>query len=637
MVNSIFKAALIFLGCMGTVAQAKVFMIEGDNQTTYEFDIDGVYTSPVNVMGKDFLKVELMGVEGYEAVRYSIGKPEIPVIRLIVEGDVAVEAESGAQTGLLKNGMRIKPSQPSWSKSEKNEPGLAIDFKAYQASVFENRPSYEIESVGSYRGRKRYMVTLNALEYNPALGVYRLTSKYKVTVNKQRIEAPTQPLLAMVVGARFADSPAVVKLKSLKQAQGFRVRTLVVGRDVQDSSDAIREALRSMYLAGENLEFALLVGDVSDVPSHESEHIYGVTDHYYRAIDSEDYDSDINSPDIGVGRISVSSEVDLDVIVAKIERYLSGKFLNAMDSGTNGWLRHPAFIATHDRYQVAEATHNKVIQDFFAPRDYSRVFPDETEKGGDKLFPITLGATRRQIVEHIAQGRFIINFSGHGSHSGWEDVSANDVLGFKHPSALPWVLSNSCITGDFREEPVFAETWLRHPNGAINFWGSMDSTYWDEDDILEKALYREVFTRGVSAFDRIYQGALGEVWRHYGGANRSKYYWETYVTFGDPSLNLRIDRPKSVQVQGPGTLLRGQQKANWQILSAGRPAEGAHVVLVRESDGVVVSSRADGDGNAFLDLERFGVNIEPLKLYVHGPDLEISQKDIGFSSEMFRQ
>jgi hypothetical protein len=31
------------------------------------------------------------------------------------------------------------------------------------------------------------------------------------------------------------------------------------------------------------------------------------------------------------------------------------------------------------------------------------------------------------------------------------------------------------------------------------------------------------------------------------------------------------------------------------------------------------------------------LNIEPLKLYVHGPDLEMSQKYVGVSSEIVRQ
>ena len=626
MLRVVWLTLLPFISLVSTITHAKVSITEGEHETTYNIEIEGVSMNPVTLDGRDYLQAELLGVNGLGAIRYSEGRPEIPVVRLIVEGDVSVETGSTTQTGMLKSGLQIKPSQSSWSKSAENRPSFVMDLAAYQASVFEMMPSYEVESVGSYRGRQRYMVTLNAVDYNPGHGLYRLTTNYKIIVKKKNKLAPSQPTFAMIVGARFAESRALEKLVRIKQAQGFRVREFIVGTDVEDSPEAIRGVLRSLFLTGENLEFALLVGDVDDVPAQKSEHIYGVTDHYYRSIDSDDYQSDINSPDIGVGRLSVSNENDLGIIVDKIERYMSGKFLSERASQADAWLRHPAFIATHDRYQVAEATHNKVIKDFFAPRGYSRAFPDQTEKGGDKLYPVTLSATKRQIVDNIAQGRFIINFSGHGSHTGWEDVSANDVLAFSHPSALPWVLSNSCITGDFREEPVFAETWLRHPSGAINFWGSMDSTYWDEDDILEKALYREVFDRGVRAFDQIYQGALSEVWRYYGGANRSKYYWETYVTFGDPSLGLRVDHPRSVEIKGPDTLIRGQLNARWQVLSSGTPAKGANVALVRESDGMVVSAQVDAGGFAEVDLRSLGPLEEGLKFYVHGTDLVMSEK-----------
>jgi hypothetical protein len=101
------------------------------------------------------------------------------------------------------------------------------------------------------------------------------------------------------------------------------------------------------------------------------------------------------------------------------------------------------------------------------------------------------------------------------------------------------VISNSCITGNFRVKEVYAETWLRHPRGAIAFWGSMDNTYWTEDDILEKNLYKGIFTLNKRRFDDMQQYALGEFWRHFGGRGYSSYYWESYVTFGDPTLELR--------------------------------------------------------------------------------------------------
>jgi hypothetical protein len=628
-VNVLMKMLCIQLLCIATIAQAKVSILRTENETVYTFQIEGVEFSRSRVMGNDFLRAHLRGVgDEFAAIKYEVGHPELPVIRFIVEGDVEVEVTDTVKTGSLKSKLRLKPSQRSWSKSSEYPPLFSMDSKAYESDGFVENLPYVIDEAGSYRGRKRRMVTLNAFEYNPVQGVYRLRENYKVFVRHPNKTSPGLPTLALIVGEKFASSPSLKRLQRIKQSQGFIVRSIVIGKDLQNSAEEIRQELRSLYLSEENLQFALIIGDITDVTSQPSENIHGVTDHYYRSVDTHEYRSDINSPDIGVGRISVSSLEELDVVVNKIERYVLGNFMDNLVVGTNSWLRYPAFIATHDRYQVAEATHNKVIGDFFEPRGYSRIFPDQEGRGGDKLYPISLGATRRQIVDILSQGRFIINFSGHGSYTGWEDVSAQDVLSFSHPQALPWVLSNSCITGDFRREPVFAETWLRHPSGAINFWGSMDSTYWDEDDILEKALYKEVFDKNVLTFDLAYQGALSEVWRYYGGLNRSKYYWETYVTFGDPSLELRTDYPQVIEVNGPDTIDRRDVSVSWTVSKDFKPVVGASVVLISELGDIFIRARTGEDGVVKFDLPHHAHEGASLRLYVQGSNYKMVEKNI---------
>ena len=107
-------------------------------------------------------------------------------------------------------------------------------------------------------------------------------------------------------------------------------------------------------------------------------------------------------------------------------------------------------------------------------------------------------------------------------------------------SSLPFVISNACVTADYRVDESFAETWQRHEWGAVMYYGSMDSSYWDEDDILEKRMFDGIFLDKKSNFGDITNNAMAGVWKQYGGANRSIYYWETYHMFGDPSITLRL-------------------------------------------------------------------------------------------------
>jgi hypothetical protein len=177
------------------------------------------------------------------------------------------------------------------------------------------------------------------------------------------------------------------------------------------------------------------------------------------------------------------------------------------------------------------------------PLGYGGVFPKPNQVGGDRLYAITHKAGNQEVMSSIIKGRSIINYSGHGATTYWDAprVSQSDVGALNRASSsLPFVISNACITGNYRVAESFAETWQRQEWGAVMFWGSMDSTYWDEDDILEKRMYDGIYTDRKSTFGEITYHALAELWKAYGGANRSAYYWETYIMFGDPSIDLRL-------------------------------------------------------------------------------------------------
>lgn len=608
---------------VGTAAFAKVEVSQNGHQTIYDITIDGVDFKPTSLAGMKFVTANLMGVDEFSAIRYDLGKPELPVVRLMLDGIVSVEAQGVAVTSQLLSMAPIKPSQASWSKSMKFAPPVSYDAASYSQKYFSVAPPFEITPAGSVRGVIRNMVTLNALSYNPAAGSYQLRSKYRVTVeNKQVDDTVSAPTIAYVVGARYAASPALNQLVQLKESQGFKTRKIIVGQGGVTTDVTIRAALKAIYAENVNLRFAILIGDVLDVPSHTATHISGVTDHFYRAIDTADYETDLNGPDIGVGRLSVASEEQLAVVVGKISRYTDGRF------AADQWMQHPSFITTHDRYQVAEGSHNSVIDKYFAPLNYDRDFPDATAKGGDKLYPVTLHATPTQIVEHMNRGRFIVNFSGHGSFVGWEDVTTADVKSLNNPNALPWVIGNSCVTADFRQESVFGETWLRHPNGAIVYFGSMDSSLWDEDDILEKGMYKGVFEGGLRSFDLIHQAGLTSVWLQYGGLGNSAYYWETYVTLGDPSLGLRLGKSEEATVDGPTALIIGASEATWKISSSRGLEKFVRVTLQRNSDGNSETAVTNENGEVTLNLSNFGSAIEALTLTVAGGDLQSTVKPI---------
>ncbi|MCX6118674.1 MAG: C25 family cysteine peptidase [Proteobacteria bacterium] len=621
--------SMIGIWGMSLTGFAKVNVSKSGVLTTYDVNLEGIETKQVTFAGTDFQKVFLKGAGSFAGVEYIEGEPELPVVRILVRGNPQIEIkDQGFESKMIGQLSKpMFPNQPSWNKSLRAAPPMTMNMNTYSSRSFISQQDFSIEDAGSVRGVPQKLVTLRPLSYEPATGQYVLRRHFVVKVNEveSTLNRSAAPLIAFVIGKNLAASPKIDELEQDKIKRGYKVERLIVGSDqLPNTPAAVRQALQTILRdESKNLRHAFIIGDVGDVASQTAKNISGLTDHYYRAIDTDNYDLDLNGPDIGVGRLSVNTLAQLEIVIDKILRYSQGEF------GRDNWMNHPLFLTTHDRWQVAEGTHNAVIAKHFAPRGYDRVFPDAAEKGGDKLYPISLKATKQQIVSHMAAGRTIINYSGHGSNTGWEDVTTPDINSFADPDALPYVMSNACITGDFRKDPVFAETWLREPQGAITFWGSMDSTYWDEDDILEKALYDGMFEKGLREFDRLHQNALTGMWTYYGGANRSKYYWETYVTFGDPSLEFRTNRPEAAVVEGFDAVVMGSAETIVRIRGAsGQPLENVNVILRNPSSGLQVRAVTSAAGEASLATGVFAEGGEGLELVAFASNIVTVTKSV---------
>jgi hypothetical protein len=131
----------------------------------------------------------------------------------------------------------------------------------------------------------------------------------------------------------------------------------------------------------------------------------------------------------------------------------------------------------------------------------------------------------------------------------------------------------------------------------------MDLTYWKEDDILQRRMYDAIYRAGSLEIDRFTAHALKEVWRHYGGQGRSKYYWETYVSFGDPSLSIRTWDTRKTRFIGPRHLPAKPRSVSYQIVDEkGVPVVGARVALVADDTDFRISGDTDPRGQVELPL-----------------------------------
>lgn len=529
--GKLFAVSLVL--ALASMAAGAVTKVQDFGTTVvYEFSVDALDFNSKNFDGEIFNEANLVGVDGYTGVHYEMGAPELPVIRFTVAADSAAAirvTQRNLKSFVSVDAQGLKPVMVSPAK---------IAGARYVYSKSSNKKaaalpkSFDVKLVGSIRGQNQYMVTLYPVGLNAGAETLAVERSYAVEVAKPKAAAIQGNGLLFVVGDQFKTSASLAAYEALKKSQGFVVSRLEAG---SLTPEEIRTAIKAQYTKNKKLAYVIVVGDDSDVPAYESSLLAGITDHYYACVDKADYASDILTPDLYVGRFAASNEGELAAMLRKYTIYSNGTFR------TLDWLNSVSFLATDDRYTVAEGSHNYAIDTYTQKKGYTGVFPAARQAGGDKLYAITHSANNSDVMAAIGAGRSIVDYSGHGATTYWDapSVDQGDVRSLKS-SGLPFVVSNACITGDFRVDESFAETWQRHEWGAVMFWGSMDSTYWDEDDIVERAMFDAIFRDRTLAFGPITHHALQANALHYGGEGKSAYYWETYHMFGDPSMQLRI-------------------------------------------------------------------------------------------------
>jgi hypothetical protein len=543
-----------------------------------------------DVEAEDHIFTRLYG-EGYgNAV--VVGLPNVPVLRQAVEIPFGAEVEleiidaQFSDHTLSELGLHpIYPLQPPVPKipgAGENMP-FEIDSEFYASGALYPEEALTLGEEYVTRGHRIQTVEVWPVAYDPTVDALRMyseiTFRLKLTgsdmvltwqvaeryaspafesslsdrvLNYNQGRPPVEFGPEIDVGYLIITADAyhdpMLPFVALREGGGFDV-TMTKLSDIPGggSNVAIKAYIQDAY---DNWptppSYVLLVGDTDTMPGWDSEAAWEITDLYYATMDGG---SDWH-PDIGRGRFPVRSAAQTTIMVDKYVIY-------AGLTGQEPWLKQASFIATCDRYWVAEGTHNYVIQNYTEPNGYTGIFPTDPMPGGDRLYCITHHATASDIQTSLNQGRWVAIYSGHGSWTGWEmGYGQDDVQSLINAGMYPFVASHSCITGDFDRYEVFGETWvLQEAAGALVFWGSSDSSYWDEDDVLERAMFDSLFaevTEHADVTTMTYDGLAG-VEASY--PSMARYYWETYNVLGDPAVKIFLEPdqpPESMHVHAIG-------------------------------------------------------------------------------------
>ncbi|MEQ8715122.1 MAG: type IX secretion system sortase PorU [Cyclobacteriaceae bacterium] len=434
-------------------------------------------------------------------------------------------------------------------------------------------------------------------EYIIFSGIDFISPKYFGEVENQNIKGQTNVDGVIITTAPFL--AASDRLASFHTTHdGLVVAVVTTGQIYNEFSSgrqditAIRNYLRYLWENGEQIRYALLMGDASYdyknrvtnntnfVPVYESRQslhrLYShSSDDFIGFFDQDEgawgegrlelYEG-LRFPvgytdhtlEIGIGRIPVKTETEANNVVDKIIRYKTST--NALGK----WRSEVVYMADDGDASVhmrqAEAI-NLIVREDYPEFKVSRLFLDNFEK---------VEQMQDAFQEKLAEGTLILDFLGHGSPSALmqrneesklKTVITIPLLGkLKNRHKLPLFVTATCDFGKYDNPFIFsgAEYMILNPNGgAIALLTTTRAVFSSTNLIVNEAFQQSVFKRENGRYPR-----LGDIMRETKNNSLAGPINRNFSLIGDPMLTLNYPEYEVVfsEIETNGDTLRALEK-----------------------------------------------------------------------------
>ncbi|GAB4028464.1 type IX secretion system sortase PorU [Spirosoma koreense] len=411
----------------------------------------------------------------------------------------------------------------------------------------------------------------------------RLTPASLAVVANQDIHSQATPNLIIVTPATWREQAD--RLATFRREHDQLAVLVVTTQQVynefgggQADPTAIRDMARYFYQkqAGQ-LRYLLLFGDASYdyrniaglstptkmanmVPVYESrESLHPVSsyssDDYFGFMDATEGDwpeitnGDGNYPlDIGIGRLPVKSTDEARTVVDKLIRYSTDQSL------IGDWQTRVTLVADdgdaniHQEHADLLATQIGQVAPAYRPeRVFLDDYPQEITSNGEKAPMVN-----QLINQAVADGRLIINYSGHGGVSGLAEeqiVTLQDILSWTN-RRLPLFVTATCEFGRYDDPTISSGAeliLLSRTGGAAALLTTTRPVYANTNLLLNQAFYGAVFKPVDGKMPR-----LGDVMRQTKNNSLSGVLNRNFALLGDPSMQLAYPQAqaKLTQVNG---------------------------------------------------------------------------------------
>ena len=343
-------------------------------------------------------------------------------------------------------------------------------------------------------------------------------------------------------------------LISLRESQGLITRSVNIDtlynhfQDTLSKPDAIKSFVSYTleYWSDPKPQYLLLVGDVEFIPTYKVPSRFIDYEHPEDSIAIDDqfainlYDDD-QYPDIAIGRLPVSSNQQLESIIAKIIQFET--ILKREDYPTD-YLGLADFRENEYVFEQiqAELTEN-ILPDYYT---YQRV--DRRSESG-------YHGTKSDILNVLEQGCLFLSYSGHGSPFMWADSSfflVDDIEGLV-PNGLPFIFTAIACTQSFGipASVTITEALIRKKDaGTVISFAPAGLAYAYQGGQLIQSFYQKLFEHPDQSIGNI----IMEVKHERAIGLEPDDIILRYTLLGDPALKLPPDIIANIPEPNPDIL-----------------------------------------------------------------------------------
>ncbi|MCL2041818.1 MAG: C25 family cysteine peptidase, partial [Bacteroidales bacterium] len=351
-----------------------------------------------------------------------------------------------------------------------------------------------------------------------------------------------------------------------------------------------------------NLAFVLLVGDHPQLPPHQVGSTRSDVE-YGKLTGGDDY------LEVLIGRMSAETPAHVQTQVQRTITY--ERDLTTDDTWVSagiGVARNEGNGNGHDGGE-ADYVHMNNIRTRMMTYGYDPVWQEYD--GGCPGIPNTTAA---QINQRLDAGASVLNYCNHGSPTGWSvaNYSNTHVNQLQNVNKLPYLFLVACNNGEFgpwqyntSDAVCLSEAFMRHtynnqPAGAIAAFGATISISW-QPTMTAQDEFVNIYLDLPSPYGTIQPGTKRTIAGAMLNATQkmimvhsgSTADYNSWLVFGDPTLNFRTKTPQAMTVSHLPVLLLGMNS-----LTVNCDAEGAvaAVTYIDNDDEVIILGTATVTG-----------------------------------------